>query len=72
MIKIAFERWYSLRAAVMHTWGCCAAGLPIGMNTFWRFPTVTGDWLAFIGDDTWLVGDENDGVADLELLNDTV
>lgn len=57
---------------IYSTCGCCAAGLPIGMNKFWRFPTVTGDWFAFIGDDTWFVGDENDGVAERELLKDTV
>lgn len=56
----------------MLTCGCCAAGLPIGMNKFWRLPTVTGDWFAFIGDDTWFVGEENDGVAERELLRETI
>lgn len=31
---------------------CWAAGLPIGMNMFCRLPTVTGDWVTFIGDET--------------------
>lgn len=46
--------------------------MPIGMNKFCLFPTVNGDWVTFIGEVLWLIGDENDGVADLELLNDTV
>lgn len=49
-----------------------AAGLPIGMNMFCLLPTVSnGDWLTFIGDVPWLMGDENDGVADRELPRDT-
>lgn len=46
--------------------------MPIGMNKFCLFPTVNGDWVTFIGEVLWLIGEENDGVADLELLNDTV
>lgn len=47
------------------------AGLPIGINTFWRLPTVSGDWLTTNGDDPWPVGDEKAGVAERELLSDT-
>lgn len=49
----------------------CGAGLPIGMNTLWRFPTVTGDGTTFNGEVPCPVGDEKAGVADLELLSDT-
>lgn len=49
-------------------WG---AGLPIGIKTLCRLPTVTGDGATFNGELPWPVGDENAGVADLELLKDT-
>lgn len=51
----------------------CAAEspAPIGINTFCRLPTETGDWLGIKGDVPCPVGDENAGVADLELLRDT-
>lgn len=47
-----------------------AAGLAIGMKTFWRGPTVTGDRM-MDGDEAWPVGEENAGVADRELPSDT-
>jgi hypothetical protein len=46
-------------------------GLPIGMKTFCRFPTVIGDCVLISGDVPWPVGDENAGVAERELLKDT-
>lgn len=47
-----------------------AAGLAIGINTFWRGPTVIGD-CAMDGDEAWPVGEENAGVADRELPRET-
>lgn len=41
------------------------------MKTFWQDPTVIGDCI-ISGDVPGPVGDENAGVADRELPNDTV
>jgi hypothetical protein len=41
------------------------------MKTFCRLPTVIGDCVLISGEVPWPVGDENAGVAERELLNDT-
>lgn len=48
-----------------------ASPAPIGMKTFCRLPTETGDWFGINDGDPWPVGDEKAGVAERELLSDT-